>query len=587
MSRIPVVLGLAAVAFASSSASAQVASALVRVGDAPSGTGAGVTITAIIGVVANEVGGLCVRVTLSNTNHAFWGAATGTAGTILREEQLAIAGYDQTAFENNFGFDNAGSIAYSPTCTQIAPPVTGLDCVWLDATPLAVEGQAIPTLPGKKYRFASNPFMTSGGQIFWRSGINDIATNADEGIGLFFGTGATVIYKTGDAAPAPLTSVLGSNAVDTDTRFSALGTYYISQMTTTDPGTADGHMVINGALVTDVGGNVLSEGSPISAAAGGGVGENYQFWGQLGINEAGDWFLTGDSSLASTADAFLMKNGVILYREGGVVSGLTLTGNLPNSPGAAMNEAGDVAFGWDTVGSITGIFLNGQLMLKEGDPVDFDNDGIVEATSIFKGAPTLGSMAVGDADMFFSATVTVAGSDVNCVLRIPLPGVVTTSFCEGDAIGTTCLGCGNNGAVGNGCANFTFAGGAHLAASGVAGASVGTDTLVLTASDIPGPGLFFQSDGLAANPITFGDGMLCAAVNIVRLGVVFPSGAGVASYPGGLTPNPIHVAGGATVGQTKHYQCWYRDAGETSPGVSFCTPSTFNLTQGVSLTWGP
>jgi hypothetical protein len=79
--------------------------------------------------------------------------------------------------------------------------------------------------------------------------------------------------------------------------------------------------------------------------------------------------------------------------------------------------------------------------------------------------------------------------------------------------------------------------------------------------------------------------MLCASSGIVRLGVVFPDGSGLAAYPGGLTPNPIHVAGGAVAGDTRHYQCWYRDAGESSPGVSFCTPATYNLTQGVTLTW--
>ncbi|MBL8859068.1 MAG: hypothetical protein JNL28_11215 [Planctomycetes bacterium] len=103
---------------------------------------------------------------------------------------------------------------------------------------------------------------------------------------------------------------------------------------------------------------------------------------------------------------------------------------------------------------------------------------------------------------------------------------------------------------------------------------------MLTATDIPGPGLFFQSNGLAGAPINFGDGHLCAAVGIVRMGIVFPV-AGVASYPGGLTPNEIHIAGGALAGQTKHYQCWYRSV----PGL--CGPDNFNLTQGLSLTWGP
>ncbi|MDZ4773957.1 MAG: hypothetical protein SGI72_12580 [Planctomycetota bacterium] len=155
----------------------------------------------------------------------------------------------------------------------------------------------------------------------------------------------------------------------------------------------------------------------------------------------------------------------------------------------------------------------------------------------------------------------------------------STTFCTGDAVGTTCLACGNNGAAGRGCANSGFAGGTRLANSGIA--SVSADTLVLTTTDITGPGLFFQANGLAANPITFGDGMLCAAAGILRLGVVFPT-AGSSSYPGGLTPNPITIGGGPIfASDVKHYQCWYRDA------IAFCTASTFNTSNGISLTWGP
>jgi hypothetical protein len=127
---------------------------------------------------------------------------------------------------------------------------------------------------------------------------------------------------------------------------------------------------------------------------------------------------------------------------------------------------------------------------------------------------------------------------------------------------------------------MAFPAGAILSSIGIAGASVGTDTLLLKATDIPGPGLFFQSTGLAGTPIPFGDGHLCAAVGIIRLGVVFPTG-NVASYPGGLTPNPIHIAGGTMNGDTRHYQCWYRSV----PGL--CNPQNFNLTQGLTLTWGP
>ncbi|MBL8857056.1 MAG: hypothetical protein JNL28_00945 [Planctomycetes bacterium] len=158
-------------------------------------------------------------------------------------------------------------------------------------------------------------------------------------------------------------------------------------------------------------------------------------------------------------------------------------------------------------------------------------------------------------------------------------GTPTSSTCLGDGTQAACP-CGNTGAAGNGCGSSAFPGGALLTASGVAGASAGTDSWVLTANNIPGPGLFFQATALAPNAIQFGDGHLCAAVNIVRLGVVFPI-AGVASYPGGLTPNPIHIAGGTSSGDLRHYQCWYRSV----PGL--CGAANFDLTQVLTVTWGP
>jgi hypothetical protein len=156
-----------------------------------------------------------------------------------------------------------------------------------------------------------------------------------------------------------------------------------------------------------------------------------------------------------------------------------------------------------------------------------------------------------------------------------------TSFCAGDGSGAACP-CGNSGLPAKGCANSSSASGAWLSMSGIAGASAGTDTLVLTAHDVTGPGLFFQGTGQQAGGagVPFGDGLLCAGGSLTRFGVVFPTGVS-ASYPGGLTPSPIHIAGGTTAGDVRHYQCWYRDA------VPFCSAATFNLTQGLTLTWIP
>jgi choice-of-anchor B domain-containing protein len=150
------------------------------------------------------------------------------------------------------------------------------------------------------------------------------------------------------------------------------------------------------------------------------------------------------------------------------------------------------------------------------------------------------------------------------------------TFCAGDGSATPCP-CGNAGQAGAGCAHSGGMG-ARLAASGAP--SVAADTFVLDATLLPGnvPVLFFQgtaaqNGGLGA---VFGDGLRCAAGNVVRLASKTASAAAVSHPTTGEPPLSTH----AGVGLTRHYQVWYRNA------ASFCTSDTFNLSNGVSAVWG-
>jgi hypothetical protein len=231
---------------------------------------------------------------------------------------------------------------------------------------------------------------------------------------------------------------------------------------------------------------------------------------------------------------------------------------------------------WSPVSGLKCIVMNGDQI--EVQPTVFKTATGVTTNSFINntdGAP-----------IYFSHTGQLATSvslsdSTRVIMRLYLPAESAgTPFCLGDGTGAACP-CGNTGAAGHGCASSSFATGAKLTASGFAGASLATDTLVLTATNIPGPGLFFQSSGLAPTPINFGDGHLCAAVGIIRMGVVFSAG-GIASYPGGTTPNPIHIAGLTSNGDVRHYQCWYRSL------PSLCTVmDNFDTTQGLTITWGP
>ncbi len=270
----------------------------------------------------------------------------------------------------------------------------------------------------------------------------------------------------------------------------------------------------------------------------------------------------GSFNITNTQGMHINDQGRLLYR-------MTLTGGT--NPGNSLwlyepnlNLSKPVVLPGNTVEVTTGVFKTIGGTIPYGE-ISYNNTDGASLTFMHNGK-------IGLRVTFSDSTAAIM------TLDIPF-STPTTAFCLGDGTGAACP-CANPGAAGRGCASSAFASGAILSSTGIAGASAVTDTLMLTATDIPGPGLFFQSSGLAGTPINFGDGLLCAAVGIVRLGVVFPA-AGVATYPGGLTPAPIHIAGGTAAGDVRHYQCWYRSV----PGL--CNPQNFDLTQGLSLTWGP
>jgi hypothetical protein len=156
------------------------------------------------------------------------------------------------------------------------------------------------------------------------------------------------------------------------------------------------------------------------------------------------------------------------------------------------------------------------------------------------------------------------------------PGV---RFCSGDGTATACP-CGNVGTAGNGCASSINTAGASLGAAGTA--SLAADTVVLTGSGMPNSNaLYFQgtirqNTGLGN---AFGDGLRCAGGTIIRLGTK-TNVAGTSSYPTAGNQS-VSVRGAVTVPGTRTYQAWYRNA------AAFCTPSTFNLSNGYEIVWAP
>ncbi len=153
-----------------------------------------------------------------------------------------------------------------------------------------------------------------------------------------------------------------------------------------------------------------------------------------------------------------------------------------------------------------------------------------------------------------------------------------TAFCPGDGTGTACP-CGNNSAVGadEGCLSSLGTGGKLV---GAGSASIAADSVVLSGSGMPNSSaLYFQGTtqfGGGAGAV-FGDGLRCAGGVVIRLKTVANVG-GASQYPQAGDPS-VSVRGLVTMPGTRTYQIWYRNAAD------FCTPSTFNLSNGLEITW--
>jgi hypothetical protein len=158
-----------------------------------------------------------------------------------------------------------------------------------------------------------------------------------------------------------------------------------------------------------------------------------------------------------------------------------------------------------------------------------------------------------------------------------------SAYCFGDLGSGTPCPCGNDndGSVPeSGCANGVFASGAHLTGSGVASLSADTLVLATTGLEPSNSGLYFQANNDLSPGNIWGDGLQCAGGQLKRLGVRFSDATGYSDTSG--YPQPISVkAGNVMAGDTKYYQCWYRNPMNSPCGWDF------NSSNGYAVTWLP
>jgi hypothetical protein len=203
----------------------------------------------------------------------------------------------------------------------------------------------------------------------------------------------------------------------------------------------------------------------------------------------------------------------------------------------------------------------------------FDVTSVVQ-TMLNSGATWVGLKVVCASDPNYPNIL----DDATSKIVITLPVLVGVPFCFGYGTSGPCP-CGNDSPTGSltGCLSSLAVGG-KLIATGTA--SISNDTVALIGTQMPNSSaLYFQGTTQASGGFgtVFGDGLRCVTGTVVRLGTnVNANNASQYPSPG---QQPVHVKGSVGTIGTRHYQVWYRNA------APFCGPSTFNLTNGWTLTW--
>lgn len=411
-------------------AEAQVARVVVGTGDPVPGE-PGVTILGIQDAWTTPVGGYYAMVSCSDTRGRLVGSPTGGPPEVLRAIE-PIGGLNQLAYPfttstRPWAGDSFGRFLY--LAQYVVPPSEDVElAAWLEREIFIDEGLPVLSQPGYEWTSVGGGFgFLADGTPWWsaRSASNDVPLR----FGLYVGEEQTPLYLTGDVVP----DLPGPIHTTTDFRGASLSPRGLHHVVPVDVPGADGETVIADGRGLKVAGALLIEGAAVPASSGGLPGETWRTFDRGNVNDAGDYALRAFTTEGMT----LLSNGAIVARQGSTVDGqpIGIIGQVD------LNQAGDVLFVAQLGSGVfdpPGLFVNGQLVLTEGDPIDLDGDGAADPGvtlshfSDYEAAKLSERDLAGRVDVYLVARADFLGTptifdDVIAVLSLPVqagPGMV-------------------------------------------------------------------------------------------------------------------------------------------------------------------
>ena len=379
--------------------------------------------------------------------------------------------------------------------------------------------------------------------------------------------GETVVKKEGDLAGSGNHPISDFGTDPTHFDFNDAGqVMYLAKLTS---GSADDWAIyIDNTLITEEG-----AAAPVAGRAWSNLSS-----AEMSMNNLGDYAFHGQMDGDTASNYLICRNGAKFVQEGDSHPAIApyLFTSFGSGPVDIGNNGRVLWYGdWDDADTSrdNGLFLDDDLLVQEG--VTMIGGKLVITLQGYKD-----SYRLSDSGEWIIFEAELEG-DLWGAFRIQVPDPYTT-YCYGDGSGTACP-CGNenDGSVpGSGCANGVYASGARMVASGSARLSADTLQLSCRGMEPNNSGLYFQANNDLSPGTLWGAGLRCAGGSLKRLGVRFSDATGASDTSG--YPHTISAkAGNIAPGDTRYYQCWYRN-----PQNSPCA-SEFNTSNGVAVTWLP
>ncbi len=320
-------------------------------------------------------------------------------------------------FDTKVGINDAGDYVF---CMNLAPTTTNDDYVMkVTAGPtynvMAQEGGAVTTIAGATYDdiLDSVMILADGTVGFQADGIDGAVTTSDDEIAEL---GATLFFRENTITPggqmAGTLTELAENIDPEDNFVDPAGTTLLWQGDLTGPTTTDDVVVVNNMVVLQEGVVIPGSGFPNPIDSSGIVAVDVDF--------GGNWYARGNNDISELD--WVVRSGAVVAAVGQPITpGSTeLWDDADFSDcffGHTGNSIGDYIVAGvtseDSVRNGVVVYNGTQVVLRENEPVDLDNNGLFDDGLYFN---TFGNddFILNDAgEMFFTATIRDAsGSSV-------------------------------------------------------------------------------------------------------------------------------------------------------------------------------